>query len=138
MQFRTYINHRINLEFSEAPNQSLSSSSGEEHDVTAPNLSSIRLSDDISIPRHSPPVGQSPSLPDDACPPSPTGQEVSQSSLERKPMDIDDGQGNDDLPFIMVDDPLLETGVEDDGDAGLFVIVLAINLANGLPKFPSP
>lgn len=53
-------------------------------------------------------------------------------------MDIDDGQGNDDLPFIMVDDPLLETGVEDDGDAGLFVIVLAINLANGLPKFPSP
>lgn len=28
--------------------------------------------------------------------------------------------------------------IEDDGDAGLFVIVLAINLANGLPKFPSP
>nr|KIR85112.1 hypothetical protein I308_04362 [Cryptococcus tetragattii IND107] len=83
MQFRTYINHRINLESSKAPNQSLSSSSGEEHNVAAPNLSSARLSDDISIPRHSPPVGQSPSLPDYACPLSPTGQEVSHSSLER-------------------------------------------------------
>lgn len=83
MQFRTYINHRINLESSKAPNQSLSSSSGEEHNVAAPNLSSARLSDDISIPRHSPPVGQTPSLPDYACPPSPTGQEVSHSSLER-------------------------------------------------------
>lgn len=53
-------------------------------------------------------------------------------------MDIDDGQGNGDFPFIMADDPLLETGVEGDGDASIIRDVLAINLANGLLKFPSP
>lgn len=133
MQFRTYLNHRINLKFSKAPNQSLSSSSGEEHDVAAPNFSPACLSDDVSIPRHSPPVGQFPSLPDDVYPPSPTGQEVSQGSLERKPMDIDDGQGNDDLPFIMMDEPLLEKGAEDDGDAG----VIRDRLGHQLGKWPT-
>ncbi|KAE8538375.1 hypothetical protein D1P53_004728 [Cryptococcus gattii VGV] len=133
LPLKSNLNHRIKLEFSRAPNQSLSSSSGEEHDVAASNLSPLRHSDDVSIPRHSPPVGQSPSLPDDAYPPSPTGQEVSQGSLEREPMDIDDGQGNDDLPFIMVDEPVLQTGVEGDGDAG----VIRDRLGHQLGKWPT-
>ncbi|OWT39762.1 hypothetical protein C362_02254 [Cryptococcus neoformans Bt1] len=58
MQYRTWLNHRINLEFSEADNQPLSSSSGAD-DVAAPTLPSVPLSDDsvpgdISIPRPSP------------------------------------------------------------------------------------
>ncbi|OXG59483.1 hypothetical protein C351_05252 [Cryptococcus neoformans c8] len=52
------LNHRISLEFSEAHNQPLSSSSGAD-DVAAPTLPSVPLSDDsvssdISIPRSLP------------------------------------------------------------------------------------
>ncbi|OXG59877.1 hypothetical protein C351_02556, partial [Cryptococcus neoformans c8] len=120
MQYTTWLNHRINLEFSEADNQPLSSSSGAD-DVAASTLPSVPLSNDsvpgdISILRPSPPAGQSTPFSDDAIPPS-TGQEAAQGGLEREPMDIDDGQGYDDFPAIMVDEPLLETGFEGDGDA---------------------
>ncbi|OWZ60695.1 hypothetical protein AYX14_07089, partial [Cryptococcus neoformans] len=107
MQYRTWLNHRINLEFSEADNQPLSSSSGAD-DVTAPTLPSVPLSNDsipgdISIPRPSPPAGQFMSSSDDAYPPPLSGQETSQGSLEREFTNIDDGQGYDDLPAIMMD-----------------------------------
>ncbi|OWZ26511.1 hypothetical protein C347_06738 [Cryptococcus neoformans AD2-60a] len=75
------LNHRISLEFSEAHNQPLSSSSGAD-DVAAPTLPSVPLSDDlassdISIPRSSPPAGQFMSLSDDAYPLPLAGQETS-------------------------------------------------------------
>ncbi|OXG10650.1 hypothetical protein C367_06712 [Cryptococcus neoformans Ze90-1] len=52
------------------------------------------------------------SLSDDAYPLPLSGQETSQGGLEREFMDIDDGQGYDDLPAIMMDESLLETGFE--------------------------
>ncbi|OXG20056.1 hypothetical protein C361_04118 [Cryptococcus neoformans Tu259-1] len=129
-------NHRISLEFSEADNQPLSSSSGAD-DVAAPTLPSVPLSDDsvpgdISIPRPSPPAGQSTPFSDDAIPPS-TGQEAAQGGLEREPMDIDDGQGYDDFSAIMVDGPLLETGFEGDGDAD----VIHDRFGHQLSKWPT-
>lgn len=50
-------------------------------------------------------------------------------------MDIDDGQGYNDFPVIMVDESLLKTGVEGDEMQVACVIILAISLTNGLPKF---
>ncbi|OWZ78134.1 hypothetical protein C365_02925 [Cryptococcus neoformans Bt85] len=134
MQYRTWLNHRINLEFSEADNQPLSSSSGAD-DVAAPTLPSVPLSDDsvpgdISIPRLSPPAGQSTSFSDDAIS---TGQEAAQGGLEREPMDIDDGQGYNGFPAIMVDEPLLETGFEGDGDAD----VIHDRFGHQLSKWPT-
>ncbi|OXM75392.1 hypothetical protein C364_06803 [Cryptococcus neoformans Bt63] len=127
MQYRTWLNHRINLEFSEADNQPLSSSSRAD-DVTGPTLPSVCLYDDsvsgdISIPPFSSPAGQSMSSSDDAYPPPLSGQETSQGSLEREFTNIDDGQGYDDLPAIMMDESL-ETGFEGDG--------------YGVPKFLIP
>ncbi|OWZ60923.1 hypothetical protein AYX14_07044 [Cryptococcus neoformans] len=118
MQYRTWLNHRINLEFSEADNQPLSSSSRADN-VTGPTLPSVCLYDDsvsgdISIPPFSSPAGQSMSSSDDAYPPPLSGQETSQGSLEREFTNIDDGQGYDDLPAIMMDESL-ETGFEGDG-----------------------
>ncbi|OXL08769.1 hypothetical protein C348_02871 [Cryptococcus neoformans Gb118] len=134
MQYRTWLNHRIILEFSEADNQPLSSSSGAD-DVAAPTLPSVPLSDDsvpgdISIPRPSPPAGQSTSFSDDAIS---TGQEAAQGGLEREPMDIDDGQGYNGFPAIMVDEPLLETGFEGDGDAD----VIHDRFGHQLSKWPT-
>ncbi|OXG90675.1 hypothetical protein C345_06722 [Cryptococcus neoformans A2-102-5] len=59
------------------------------------------------------------SLSDDAYPLPLSGQETSQGGLEREFMDIDDGQGYDDLPAIMMDESLLETGFEGDGYGGV-------------------
>ncbi|UOH84916.1 hypothetical protein LQV05_001731 [Cryptococcus neoformans] len=136
MQYMTWLNHRINLEFSEADNQPLSSSSRAD-DVTAPILPSVPLSDDsvsgdISIPPFSPPAGQSMSSSDDAYPPPLSGQETSQGSLEREFMNIDDGQGYDDLPAIMMDESL-ETGFEGDGYGG----VICDRLSHQLSRWPT-
>ncbi|AFR95875.2 hypothetical protein C343_03975 [Cryptococcus neoformans C23] len=137
MQYRTWLNHRISLEFSEADNQPLSSSSGED-DVAVPTLPSVSLSDDsvsgdISIPRSSPPAGQFMSSSDDAYPPPLSGQETSQSGLEREFMDIDDGRSYDDLPVIMMDESLLETGFEGDGYGG----VIRDRLSHQLRRWPT-
>ncbi|UOH84389.1 hypothetical protein LQV05_001189 [Cryptococcus neoformans] len=131
------LNHRISLEFSEADNQPLSSSSRAD-DVAAPTLPSVPLSDDsvssdISIPRSSPPAGQFMSLSDDAYPPPLSGQETSQGGLEREFMDINNGQGYDDLPAIMMDEYLLETGFEGDGYGG----VIRDRLSHQLSKWPT-
>ncbi|OXC62637.1 hypothetical protein AYX13_06964 [Cryptococcus neoformans] len=144
MQYRTWLNHRINLEFSEANNQPLSSSSRAD-DVTAPTLPSVCLSDDsvsgdISIPPFSSPAGQSMSSSDDAYPPPLSGQETSQGSLEREFMNIDDGQGYDDLPAIMMDESL-ETGFEGDGYGGVIHDRLSHQLSRlptKVPKFLIP
>ncbi|OWZ28477.1 hypothetical protein C356_06449, partial [Cryptococcus neoformans c45] len=117
------LNKFFDLEFSEAHNQPLSSSSGAD-DVAAPTLPSVPLPDDsassdISIPRCSPPASQFMSLSDDAYHPPLSGQETSQGGLEREFMDINDGQGYDDLPAIMMDESLLETGFEGDGYGGV-------------------
>ncbi|AFR97984.2 hypothetical protein CNAG_01787 [Cryptococcus neoformans var. grubii H99] len=72
------------------------------------------------------------SLSNDAIPPS-TDQEAAQGGLEREPMDIDDGQGYDDFPAIMVDEPLLETGFEGDGDAD----VIHDHFGHQLSKWPT-
>ncbi|OWZ76255.1 hypothetical protein C365_05253, partial [Cryptococcus neoformans Bt85] len=123
--------------FSEADNQPLSSSSGAD-DVAAPTLPSVPHSDDsvssdISIPRSSPPAGQFMSLSDDAYPPPLSGQETSQGGLERESMDINDGQGDDDLPAIMMDESLLETGFEGDGYGG----VICDRLNHQLSRWPT-
>ncbi|OWZ50079.1 hypothetical protein C368_06782 [Cryptococcus neoformans 125.91] len=61
------------------------------------------------------------SLSDDTYPPPLSGQETSQGSLEREFMDINDGQGYDDLPVVMMDESLLETGFEGDGYGGVIL-----------------
>ncbi|OXL06396.1 hypothetical protein C348_05444, partial [Cryptococcus neoformans Gb118] len=131
------LNHRISLEFSEADNQPLSSSSGAD-DAAAPTLPSVPLSDDsvssdISIARSSPPAGQFMSLSDNAYHPPLSSQENSQGGLEREFMDINDGQGYDDLPAIMMDGSLLETGFEGDG----YGSVIRDRLSDQLSKWPT-
>ncbi|AAW41982.2 hypothetical protein CNB05440 [Cryptococcus deneoformans JEC21] len=73
------------------------------------------------------------SLSDDAYPPSLSGQKTSQGGLEREFMDIDDRQGYDDLPAIMMDESLLETGFEGDGYGG----VIRDRLGHQLSKWPT-
>ncbi|OWZ61133.1 hypothetical protein AYX14_07020, partial [Cryptococcus neoformans] len=133
--------HTVHLEFSEADNQPLSSSSGAD-DVAAPTLPSVPLPDDsassdISIPRCSPPAGQFMSLSDDTYPLPLSGQETSQGGLEREFMDINDGQGYDDLPVIMMDESLLETGFEGDGYGGVIRDRLSHQLSRWSTKFPN-
>lgn len=53
-------------------------------------------------------------------------------------MAIDDGQGYDDLPATMVDESLLKTGIEGNGDAGVILVILAIRITNGPSKFLNP
>lgn len=53
-------------------------------------------------------------------------------------MAIDDGQGYDDLPATMVDESLLKTGIEGNGDAGVILVILAISITNGPSKFLKP
>lgn len=48
-------------------------------------------------------------------------------------MDIDEGQGYDDLLAIMMDEPLLETGFGGDGDGG----VIRDRLGHQLSKWPN-
>ncbi|OWZ78044.1 hypothetical protein C365_03803 [Cryptococcus neoformans Bt85] len=73
------------------------------------------------------------SLSDDTYPPPLSGQETSQGGLEREFMDINDGQGYDDLPVIMMDESLLETGFEGDGYGG----VIRDRLSHQLSKWPT-
>ncbi|OWT36837.1 hypothetical protein C362_05499 [Cryptococcus neoformans Bt1] len=72
------------------------------------------------------------SLSNDAYPPL-SGQETSQGGLEREFMDINDGQGYDDLPAIMMDESLLETGFEGDGYGG----VICDRLNHQLSRWPT-
>lgn len=108
MQYRTWLNHRINLEFSEeVVSQLISSSFGAVHDVGAPASPFIAPFDDfvpgdISIPRRSLLVGQSSSLPGDAnqVPPGQAfdpqnaskNQDASQGGLRKEPIDTNDGR----------------------------------------------
>lgn len=53
-------------------------------------------------------------------------------------MAINDGQGYDDLPATMVDESLLKTGIEGNGDADVILVILAISITNALSKFLNP
>ncbi|AFR93558.1 hypothetical protein C343_01452 [Cryptococcus neoformans C23] len=96
-------------------------------------LSDGSVSDDISILRFSTPAGRSTSSPGDAYPSPLSGQETSQGGLAREPLDIDDAQGYDDLPAIMMDESLLEAGFEGDGYGG----VIRDSLGHQLSKWPT-
>ncbi|OXH23826.1 hypothetical protein J005_06240 [Cryptococcus neoformans] len=76
------------------------------------------------------------SLSDDAYPLPLAGQETSQGGLEREFMDINDGQGYDDLPAIMMDESLLETGFEGDGYGSVIRDRLSDQLSKWSTKVP--